>query len=42
MMTTLATERFSVHYSEWLGYNWVTQIQLHNFDTGWVLCHFSM
>ena len=45
MMTTSNTERFSAHYFERLQYNWVDflfQIQSHNFDTGWVLCHISV
>jgi len=45
MMTTSHTERFSAYYLERLQYNWVDflfQIRLHNFDTGWVLCHISV
>jgi len=45
MMTTLTTDQFSAHYSEWLRYNWVdlySQIRSHHFDTGWILCHISV
>ena len=44
-MTNSSTDRFSVHCSEQLQYNWVDfyiQIQSHNFDTSLVLCHISV
>ena len=45
MMTTSTTDRFSVHYSEQLWYNWVDflfTIRLCNFDTGWTFCVISL